>query len=639
MSVSRPTRSIIPWFCLTFAAVLWLAATPLPGRAAEVVTADGQTVEGRIFLTEDGTITVKPPLPEDAPPPAVDPAPLLSVDLLDLDQALFGAMTSYDDGQALIQLPGRHTTQSASATIKLRSGMHRLVLAYWQGPGGADLDLQWSGPNQARGPIPSELLKRPRDTNAAVTASPGLDAEGFRLPDEPGETRSRITYTYYTIDSSKVDDADTYKWQMAEPFGLGEKKRAGSSSKIDLRLAGRASYYCLVFDGYVDVPTDGAYEFFLRSDDGAALFLGPPPAYVNHAGSMIETTIEPIDQEAWHPLAAKAWRVELSGADQLPAAGLTGWSDAAASFQAPLDEEDTLELDIPLDHVRALWPNLPGGSSIDRADEPADADSVYVRTAEDEIRRVSGVVLSLETQATDDDGEPRLTLRYDNQPRRIKLSRVAGLVLNHRPPPSADPTAVRQHLVLKNDLRLSGQWTSANADALSFTTDWGQAVQAKTTEVSRITNLNGRLVRLTQLTPVSVRETPYFTRVMPHRIDTALNGEAIRLFDNVTYAQGISVHAHTRLTYDIAGGFARLRAKAGLLNPNGKLGNVDLRVLGDDDRVLYEKLGHTADDPPVDIDVDVAGVTQLTLETDFGQGQDVGDRVGWVEPTLLRKSD
>ena len=36
------------------------------------------------------------------------------------------------------------------------------------------------------------------------------------------------------------------------------------------------------------------------------------------------------------------------------------------------------------------------------------------------------------------------------------------------------------------------------------------------------------------------------------------------------------------------------------------------------------------------IEVSTAGGKQMSLEIDFGEGQDVGDRVIWAEPRLFR---
>ena len=74
----------------------------------------------------------------------------------------------------------------------------------------------------------------------------------------------------------------------------------------------------------------------------------------------------------------------------------------------------------------------------------------------------------------------------------------------------------------------------------------------------------------------------------------------------------------------------------GLASPGGEDGDVTLRILGDG-KPLFEHEHLTAADPPLTIDLDVSGVNQLTLETGFGGGQDVGDRVIWADPRLIRK--
>ena len=57
-----------------------------------------------------------------------------------------------------------------------------------------------------------------------------------------------------------------------------------------------------------------------------------------------------------------------------------------------------------------------------------------------------------------------------------------------------------------------------------------------------------------------------------------------------------------------------------------------------DGKPLFERPDFRGDEPPADLDLDVSGVKRLTLEVDFGEGQDVGDRVVWANPRLLRAS-
>jgi NPCBM/NEW2 domain len=60
-----------------------------------------------------------------------------------------------------------------------------------------------------------------------------------------------------------------------------------------------------------------------------------------------------------------------------------------------------------------------------------------------------------------------------------------------------------------------------------------------------------------------------------------------------------------------------------------------VRVTGDD-KVLYDRASLRGDGPVQSLDVDVTGIGTLTLSVDFGRGQDVGDRVVWGDPTLVR---
>jgi alpha-L-fucosidase len=50
--------------------------------------------------------------------------------------------------------------------------------------------------------------------------------------------------------------------------------RSGASAGFDLALRTRQAQFALRFRGYVRVPSDGVYRFFVRSDDGSRLWIG-----------------------------------------------------------------------------------------------------------------------------------------------------------------------------------------------------------------------------------------------------------------------------------------------------------------------------------------------------------------------------
>jgi hypothetical protein len=152
--------------------------------------------------------------------------------------------------------------------------------------------------------------------------------------------------------------------------------------------------------------------------------------------------------------------------------------------------------------------------------------------------------------------------------------------------------------------------------------------------ITTIDFLNGRVTYLTDLKPTKVEQTPYFGRLIPYQINKSLTGGPLVLSDG-TITRGIAVHSRCVLTYDVSTGFDRFKTKLGFQQPEGQLGRVSARVLGDG-KVLYENADARGDQPPVEIDVPTVGLKTLVLEIDFGKDQDVGDRVVWGNPRLLR---
>ena len=127
---------------------------------------------------------------------------------------------------------------------------------------------------------------------------------------------------------------------------------------------------------------------------------------------------------------------------------------------------------------------------------------------------------------------------------------------------------------------------------------------------------------------------PYFDRMLEYRVDKSFNGKPLQLAEG-QIAKGIAVHSRTVLHYDLGGSFDEFRSKLGFQQPEGKPGQVDVRVIGDG-KVLFEKADAKGDQPSTDINVKVSGVKELTLEVDFGKNQDVGDRVVWGNARLIR---
>jgi len=72
-----------------------------------------------------------------------------------------------------------------------------------------------------------------------------------------------VFYNYYEGDWDKVPD-----------FSKLKPIQYGACSVLDLSCKKRKEYYGFEFTGYIKVPKDGVYAFFIESDDGSKIYIG-----------------------------------------------------------------------------------------------------------------------------------------------------------------------------------------------------------------------------------------------------------------------------------------------------------------------------------------------------------------------------
>ena len=85
----------------------------------------------------------------------------------------------------------------------------------------------------------------------------------LRAPDNPDNVTSGLTYSYYEGN-----------WDALPDFSTLTALAKASSPNVDLSLRKRNNYFAMLFEGYVEVPTDGQYTFYTESDDGSQLWIG-----------------------------------------------------------------------------------------------------------------------------------------------------------------------------------------------------------------------------------------------------------------------------------------------------------------------------------------------------------------------------
>jgi hypothetical protein len=167
------------------------------------------------------------------------------------------------------------------------------------------------------------------------------------------------------------------------------------------------------------------------------------------------------------------------------------------------------------------------------------------------------------------------------------------------------------------------------------------ALEVKTSELRAISFTGGRFTYLSDMKPAEVEERAAVISLQhPYQVDRSVLGGPLKL-DGRVYKKGLGVHAYSRLTFALDGGYTRFRARAGIddsaKDARTLEGSAKLQVLVDGKPALGEGLRVSTNDPARPIDIDVTGAKTLTLIADFAESQDMLSRGDWADAYLVRK--
>lgn len=327
-----------------------------------------------------------------------------------------------------------------------------------------------------------------------------------------------------------------------------------------------------------------------------------------------------------HRLVA-LWSIEFTAGDRLTAS-LDKWD--SDHVRLGLDVNGGKPLDVPVERIRAIWSaNDAMVKKAKNLNQSAEAQDVAFVEKNGEVKSVAGVVTGIDKEF--------LKFKFENEDHKIKLDRIAGILLSQRE--LAPERSMFEALTMVNGDVLSGRIESIKKGTLRlkplFAVDKAAHAEIPLSQLSAIDIRNGRLTWLGDVKPSTVVQVPYFDRLMPYRIDQSLTGGPLALADG-PLSKGVAVHTRCSLTYDIGGTAERFRAKVGFQQPDGKSGRAALKIVGDG-KVLWEQPDLHGDAPaPVAVDLNVSRIESLTLVADYGSTFDVAGRVVWGDARLIK---
>jgi hypothetical protein len=108
----------------------------------------------------------------------------------------------------------------------------------------------------------------------------------------------------------------------------------------------------------------------------------------------------------------------------------------------------------------------------------------------------------------------------------------------------------------------------------------------------------------------------------------------VGVFQRNTFGKGLAIRSRTEMTFRLPAAFSRFVATAGIDPASSSTGSVRLVISGNDKPLLDAVV--SGDQPPREIDLDIAGVKRLKIVVDYGDNLDTGDWINLCDARVIK---
>ena len=340
------------------------------------------------------------------------------------------------------------------------------------------------------------------------------------------------------------------------------------------------------------------------------------------AGQLLTLARAGVERPGW-PAGP---HVVLTNGDRV--AGRVAGGDARVVRFFPALVPDADPWPVPVAAVAAVWVQAPPADLVDPA-RPAwaapKADALCLRTGD--VR--TGTV---EAFTADPPG-----VRLKPAGKGAEVVPLADLAAAALDPTLARPrklkgTAVRATFTDGSRVTLTA--VEVADGTLTGTTAFAAKLVVPLDRVVALDVLGGKLVDLSDLTPVESEVAGFTGAGWPWTRDRAVTGGPLRLPGAGTLDRGVGTHALTRLTFAVPDGAAAFTSLVGLDPVAGRRGTADVSVLVDG-RPAASPGRLTFVSGAVPVRVPLAGAKRLTLVVDYGPAGGVQAAVNWGLPRVV----
>ncbi|MEY2429032.1 MAG: hypothetical protein QOJ40_1917, partial [Verrucomicrobiota bacterium] len=221
--------------------------------------------------------------------------------------------------EALVDNDGLHSLVEKAGVVYLGAGRHPIRADWFNGPDRFELGVEYAGPGLPRQKISDRALFRVDSTGGAIHLVNGLD---------------------YRCYEGHWDDMPDFQRLAAA--------KTGAIANFNLGARTRDEDVGLQFAGLIEVPRDGLYTFWTKSDDGSRLFVGESSLRLTELGPgprpvarriFPGQTLSEKEEGQWAEVegTVTSLHVDLSGALQVEVASGTNHLclDVQGSHDAP----------------------------------------------------------------------------------------------------------------------------------------------------------------------------------------------------------------------------------------------------------------------------------------------------------------
>lgn len=156
------------------------------------------------------------------------------------------------DGKEIVDNGGTHEMVEASGRAELKAGDHEIKVEFFDEEEDAGCILSWQAEGKAKEVVPASALFH--KGGASAGGNGGLQADYFRM-EEGSEDFPNFSDTK-TPDLKRVDNQINFESTQDNWPGTEFKE-----------------FFYIRWTGFIEIPADGKYTFYLESDDGSRLFI------------------------------------------------------------------------------------------------------------------------------------------------------------------------------------------------------------------------------------------------------------------------------------------------------------------------------------------------------------------------------